>query len=80
MMTNNLPEFCVNALARYDARHAQADSLLFNSAGFTFDRARGVYVVTVRDQVVLETPSLNDVKAFSMMHNGRMADACACNN
>lgn len=70
---NNAQQFGASAIARHEAKHRAADSLLFNSAGFAHNGV--AYVVEVAGHVVLETSDLSRVRAFSAMHNGRLADA-----
>jgi hypothetical protein len=67
--------FGAAAIARHEAKHEAADSLLFNSAGFTFDQARRCWVVTVRGHVVAEPKTFRAVRAFVEMHNGRVAES-----
>lgn len=62
-------------LARWEQSHAERDTLLFNSAGFVWDAARGVYIVTVRGHIVAEPRSLREVRAFCEMHNNRLGES-----
>lgn len=72
----NLATLGKDAVARYEARHATADDLQHNCAGFTWSEARGgTYEVTVRGYVVLVTARLWRVRDFCAMHNGRMAES-----
>jgi len=73
----NAQDFARNALAKFEQRHAATDSPLFNSAGFFWDAARKVFVVTVRDCIVCEPKTLAGVKEFSAMHNNRLAESIA---
>ncbi len=71
----DLAEYCAAALAKAEKRHAEADSLLFNSAGFWFDRDSKRYVITVRDCIVAEVKTIAEVKSFSATHNNRLAES-----
>ena len=65
--TATIQDFSNAALARFEARHRDTDSVLFNTAGFTKQGSK--YVVTVRDYIVAEFSTIAEVKAFSAMHN-----------
>jgi hypothetical protein len=70
-MTAPALNFGQQALAAYHARHAAADDISFNAASFYHDGT--AYIVTVRDYIVLVTRKLAEVRAFSEMHNNRIA-------
>ena len=65
----NLEQYGKDAVARYYARHAKADDAQHNSAGFTWNAARGCYEIEVCGYIVATFPSLARVKLFSAMHN-----------
>ncbi len=60
---------------QHEARHAAADSLLFNSAGFYWDESISRFVISVRGMIVATPKTLKEVKAFSAMHNDRLIAA-----
>ncbi len=74
LIMKNLADYCSAALAKHEKRHAEADSILFNSAGFWFDRDIKRYVITVRECIVAEVRTIAEVKSFSAMHNNRLAE------
>jgi hypothetical protein len=65
----NLEQFGKDAVARYYARHAKADDLQYNSAGFTWNAAIKRYEIEVREHIVATFATLAEVKTFSAMHN-----------
>ncbi len=69
--STTLESYIAKVQADADARHAAADSILFNSAGFYFDGSR--YVIEVRGMIVANFKKVSEVKAFSWMHNSRIS-------
>jgi hypothetical protein len=69
----SIEQYGKESVARHFARHAEADSLLFNSVGFHFDGGR--WICYVRGFIVGEFRTLAEVKAFSMMHNPRISES-----
>lgn len=58
-----------DAVARYYARHAAADDLQYNAAGFWFDRKSETFFVEVREHIVATFKTLVGVREFCDMHN-----------
>ncbi len=73
MKTQKRPYNPLAILAEFEKRHADADTMLYNSASFYWSRERNAFLVFVRDCQVAVFPLLAQVKAFSEMHNGRLA-------
>lgn len=69
---NNPHDFAAAALKRFNERHAAADSILFNSAGFVWNAAAKFFEIEVRGMIVATPKTLAGVKAFSEMHNNRL--------
>lgn len=61
------------AVARYYARHAKADDLQHNCAGFWWDRSRKCFQIEVCGYIVAEPVAMAEVVAFCLMHNSRIA-------
>ena len=68
----NLEQYAKYAVARAEMRHAKADSILYNSASFTWNEAQKLFLVEVCGHVVATFPTLAGVKIFSEMHNNRI--------
>lgn len=64
-----------SAVARFEQRHAEADSLLLNTAGFHYVRETETFIVEVRGHVVARLKTLVGVREFCEMHNAGVAAA-----
>ena len=67
---NSLKEYSISAVAAFNARHAAADDLIYNTAGFW--REGKTFVVEVRGHVVATPSTLKELEAFCLMHNNRL--------
>lgn len=70
-----LEQYAKAAIERHEVNHREADSLLYNSAGFHWDARLNRYLVTVRDLVVLEAPKLREAERFIIAHNDRLFES-----
>jgi hypothetical protein len=73
----NLATFGKRAVARYEARHREADDVQYNTAAFTWNAKAGVFEIEVRGYVVARHYTLATVKQFCAMHNNGVCLASA---
>lgn len=62
-------ELTTAVVQRHQERHAKAQSMLWQCAGFTFNRDTGRYEIEVCGLIVARPKKLADVKTFCAMHN-----------
>lgn len=67
-----LATFAANALAAFNKRHAESDSLVFNSAGFSWN-GKG-WDVEVRGFIVFTGKKFSAIRDFVTAHNNRLAE------
>ena len=70
--TTTLEQYSQQAIARHEAKHRDADSLLFNAASFTYSRKTEDFSVEVCGLIVARFKTLVGVREFCVMHNDRL--------
>lgn len=62
-------ELTTAVVLRHQARHAKAQSMLWQNAGFTFNHETERYEIEVCGMIVAEYKTIAEVAKFSAMHN-----------